>query len=958
MRLKKQIGFIITLALLIVGYGIYHFSANEQVDYSTQIKPILNRECLACHGGVKKSGGFSLLFEKEAMDTTESGKYAIIPGNAEESEMIRRLVHHDPEERMPLESEPLPKEEIDLLKRWINQGAKWGEHWAYVKPEKVTPPTVETAQASTGDAITEVWKKNVIDKFILTKLQDEGFKPSPQADCATLIRRVSLDLTGLPPTPEEVEAFCSNYSLETYEKLVDRLLDSPAYGERWASMWMDMARYADTKGYERDPHREIWKYRDWLIKAFNEDKPFDEFTIEQLAGDLLPNPTPDQYIATAFHRNTMNNDEGGTDNEEFRVAAVIDRVNTTWEVWQGTTFSCVQCHSHPYDPFTHEDYYESYAFFNNTRDEDTYTDAPNYKIYEQEEDEQKIKEVKNWITAKAEGNEVEKTRTMKDFEQLIHITEPKIFAHNFDSLTKGTHADTKFLKMYDKGYCYLDNFVIGNKTQLLINYSWAKPGQIQIRKGGTEGEVVKEIRLSGKEKGIIAYDLPVVNAPHDLYFTFRNDKGERDVCQLSWLLFHEPLPGEGQKGYASVQNTFLEILNANPQQTPILAENPEDYHRESYMFVRGNWLVHGKEVQPGVPATLHNFPEDAPRNRLGFAQWLVSKENPLTARVMVNRFWEQLFGIGIVETVEDFGSQGAPPSHPQLLDWLAVQFMQEYDWSMKQLLKTMVMSATYRQSSEASAELLALDPANRMLARGPRVRLSAEQVRDQALVVGNLLSDKMYGESVMPPQPPGVWQVVYNGGKWVQSEGEDRYRRAVYTYWRRTSPYPSMVSFDAPSREFCSTRRIRTNTPLQALVTLNDPVYVEAAQGLGAQMKRTTGDVEEQIKFGYKRAMFQEIADNKLNELLSLYNDVDQYFEENPEEIDKMLADPAAAFNIPEEDETDEGEGMEEEIDMEVPETEEAEQRWPCEGKDCQELASFTVVANAIMNLDEFITKE
>lgn len=389
-----------------------------------------------------------------------------------------------------------------------------------------------------------------------------------------------------------------------------------------------------------------------------------------------------------------------------------------------------------------------------------------------------------------------------------------------------------------------------------------------------------------------------------------------------------------------------------------MVENPDDFRRETHLFVRGNWLVPGKEVEPDVPATLHDFPEDAPLNRLGLARWLVSTENPLTARVIVNRFWERLFGIGIVETVEDFGSQGDPPSHPQLLDWLAVQFMHEYDWSMKQLLKTIVMSATYRQSSEANAELLAIDPANRLLARGPRVRLSAEQMRDQALAVGNLLSDKMYGPSVMPPQPPGVWQVVYNGGEWTTSEGEDRYRRAVYTYWRRTSPYPSMVAFDAPSREFCATRRINTNTPLQALVTLNDPVYVEAAQGLGARMMKVKGAAEAQIRFGYERAMYKEISVKKLDELMSLYQDVNQYFQAHPEEIDKMLADPAAAFEIPEEEETEEGEGMEEEIDMEVPETEEIAQRWPCEGEDCRELASLTVVANAIMNLDEFITKE
>ena len=953
----KRFWLVVGFAVLAVGFGIYHFSASEEVDFSTQIKPILNKECLACHGGVKKSGGFSLLFEQEAMDTTESGKYAIIPGDAEASEMIRRITHHDPEERMPLESEPLSEEEIDLLKRWINQGAQWGEHWAYVKPERVTPPKVETIQANATHSINKVWEKNDIDKFILGKLQEESLHPSPEADCATLIRRVSLDLIGLPPAPEEVEAFCNDPSLEAYEQVVDRLLDSPQFGERWAAMWMDMARYADTKGYERDPHREIWQYRDWVIKAFNEDKPFDEFTIEQLAGDLLPNPTPDQYIATAFHRNTMNNDEGGTDNEEFRVAAVIDRVNTTWEVWQGTTFACVQCHSHPYDPFTHENYYETYAFFNNTRDEDTFNETPNYKSYE-EEDVQQINQIKDWIQTQAEGDAQEKAAVVQDFERLIHITEPKIHPHNFDSLTKGTHADTKFLKMYHEGFCYLNDFEIGEKTDMLINFNWTHPGTIQIRKGSISGEILKTIRLNGKEKGVFAYAVPAIKGKQDVYFVFSNDKAEQDVCAISWVLFHEPLPGEKQNGHATMQQSLVELLNAEAQENPIMVENPEGFRRETYLFVRGNWLVHGKEVEPGVPASLHDFSSEAPRNRLGFAQWLVSKENPLTARVIVNRFWEQLFGIGIVETVEDFGSQGAPPSHPQLLDWLAVQFMHEYDWSMKQLLKAMVMSATYRQSSEASAELLTIDPANRLLARGPRVRLTAEQVRDQALAVGNLLSDKMYGPSVMPPQPPGVWQVVYNGGKWTTSEGEDRYRRAVYTYWRRTSPYPSMISFDAPSREFCASRRIRTNTPLQALVTLNDPVYIEAAQGLGAQMQRIEGEPEAMIRFGYHRAMYKEVSGKKLDELLSLYRDVDQYYQDHPEEIDKMLADPAAAFEVPEEEDMEEGEDMEKEIDMEVPEAEPVENRWPCKGDDCRELATLIVVANTIMNLDEFITKE
>ncbi len=957
MKLRRKILLSGILLISLGAYFLFFFSwKQEEVDFSTEIKPLLNKHCITCHGGVKKNGKFSVLFRHEAMDTTESGKPAIIPGDADHSELIHRITSNDPEERMPSEGEPLSKEEIQLLKDWIDQGAKWGEHWAYKKPEKLSPPDVETLAASTSADQETSWIKNDIDKFILEKLNEESLQPSAEADRATLIRRVSFDLIGLPPSPEDVKAFESDNSPEAYEKVVDKLLASPHYGERWASMWMDLARYADTRGYEKDSYRNIWKYRDWLINAFNHDMPFDQFTIEQLAGDLLPNPSPELYVATAFHRNTMNNDEGGTDNEEFRVAEVIDRVNTTWEVWQGTTFSCIQCHSHPYDPFTHDEYYKFFAFFNNTRDEDTFTESPNYKEFSSE-DEEKVDDIKNWITH--HGSAKENKEKAEEIARFIHITEPKVHPHNFDSLTNGTHADTKFLVVYPGGFCRLKDFNLTGKTRLLISFGWALPnGTIEIRKESTEGELIAKIPLSDNTKGVLAYDLKKEEGEHNLYFVFKNKHAEptKGVCSINWMVFTEPLAGSGEAGFEKIQQTYLDLLNTEGNPTPIMFENKPDFHRNTYVFSRGNWLVRDKQVEPDVPATLGGLPADAPKNRLGLAHWIVSEENPLTARVTVNRFWEQLFGKGLVETLEDFGSQGETPSHPELLDWLAWQFMHENDWSMKALLKQMVMSATYRQSSEVSLALLETDPANRLLARGPRFRLNAEQIRDQVLAVSGLLSDKMYGESVMPLQPNGVWQVVYSGESWNTSQGEDQYRRAVYTYWRRTSPYPSMVSFDAPSREFCTTRRVSTNTPLQALVTLNDPVYFEAAQQLASNMLTTSDNLDEQLKAGYKRVLFREISDNKLEELKILYNEVKQYYRDNPEAIQEVLSDPASFFENTDEKEDENG-GMEQKIDREEQKVRQKE-KIPCDQDDCYQLAALTVAANTLLNLDEFITKE
>ena len=904
----KKIGMLVSIGLL--AFFTYYLWESDvigshPVDFNAEIRPILNKKCITCHGGVKRSGEFSLLFRTEALGVNESGKRAIVPGNLAESEMIHRINHADPEVRMPPEGDPLSKEEIDLLTQWIEEGAKWEDHWAYIKPEPVNPPETRND-----------WGNNQIDQFILNRLEEENLPPTSPADKATLLRRLSLDLIGLPPTEAELEHFLANNSPDAYEEEVDRLLASPRYGERWASMWMDLARYADSKGYEADRGRSIWQYRDWLIKAFNEDKPFDVFTIEQLAGDLLPDPTDEQLIATAFHRNTMNNDEGGTDDEEFRVAAVIDRVNTTWDVWQATTMACVQCHSHPYDPIRHEDYYKSYAFFNNTADEDVASESPNLKTFTQEADRQSLEQVKNWVIEHTASADV-KLEKARQFVNLVKVTEPKIHGHSFDKIEKGTLDGYKRLLIEDGGHNRIPGVLLSGADQILIHYSaGSSQPHVEIRLDSLNGKLLTRWNMQ-KTEGFqtVAVPIPATEGRHDLYLKFKSPGQLGYLCTIEWVLLNEALPGKNKAGYQQVTQQLFQLINS-PEviKTPVMFEKAEAYRRKTHVFERGNWMVHGEEVKPGVPQAWNALPDGAPQSRLGFAQWLVSKDNPLTARVTVNRFWAQLFGTGIVETIEDFGTQGFKPSHPELLDWLAQQFMYEHAWSIKKLLKQMVMSAAYRQSSKASPELLEADPDNRLLARGPRVRLNAEQVRDQALAVGGLLSDKMYGPSVMPPQPEGIWQVVYNGMSWETSEGEDKYRRALYTYWRRTSPYPSMIAFDGPSREFCVTRRIDTNTPIQALVTLNDPVYMEAAYGLAQRMQEAE-QIEGQLRRGYKLAMCKEIEPEKLQDLQKLYEETHLQLEAQPEAVKKVA------------------------------------------GEDDLELAALTVVANVILNLDEFITK-
>jgi mono/diheme cytochrome c family protein len=903
--MKKIVYLILPIALALV--ALWYFMPAEKIDYNTQVKPILNKKCIACHGGVKQQAGFSLLFQEEALGNTESGKPAIIPGKPDESELIRRITHDDPEERMPYKHDPLTKEEIEILTRWIKEGAEWGEHWAYlpVKEEAVPP-------------IKSDWIKNEIDPFILEKLQTEKLTPSAQADKPTLLRRVSLDLTGLPPQEKIAKKYLNDDSDKAYENLIADLMASPQYGERWATLWMDLARYADTRGYEADRGRTIWKYRDWLIKAFNQDKPYDVFIVEQMAGDLLPNPNDDQYIATAFHRNTMTNDEGGTENEEFRTAAVLDRVNTTWSALMGTSFNCVQCHSHPYDPFKHEEYYNFLAYFNNTRDEDTESEYPLLRQYKGA-DSLKLIELKNWLATNVTAEK------SNEYYTFLKTWQPTINSLQCDEFKNAALVSSWYAGLRNGGSCRLPSVTLDKKNQLMFRYtSRYDGGTWSIYLDSLTGTLLKSVVLNktNDQWKIVTTEIPTVAGKHNLYFHYYNPKIkslDETAVLFDWFQFGEKFPGSDKPGFKLAEKNFNDLMYASVETTPVLFENNTELSRSTHLFERGNWLVKGDEVQPAVPHIMNAMASNAPKNRLGLATWMTDKKNPLVARTMVNRLWEQLFGQGLVETVDDFGTQGISPTHKELLDHLSWKFMNDFNWSIKKLLKEMVMSATYQQDSKTNDEYQRLDPLNKFYARGPRVRLSAEQLRDQSLAVSNLLSDKMYGQSVMPFQPEGIWRSPYNGDTWVMSKGEDQHRRALYTYWKRTAPYPTMITYDGGAREVCVTRRIRTNTPLQALTTLNDSAYFVMARHFAFKMEKLDTDINQQISKGYEAMFYKPISEKRLQALKELY----------AFSVGKFTKNEKAALDI-------------------------------IGTKDVQikpETAALVMVANAMLNLDEWVNK-
>ncbi|MCC6726068.1 MAG: DUF1553 domain-containing protein [Saprospiraceae bacterium] len=929
---RKNLLWLVVAASVGIIFYLLSNKNTSSVDYNADVKPILNKHCLSCHGGVRRKAGFSLLTRDDALAVTESGKPAIVPGHPETSEFIRRLSLSDPEERMPYNEPPLSKAEIAILTQWIADGAKWETHWAYRPIEEPPLPGSGRLLSAFGK---KGWGSNEVDAFVLEKMEEKGLSPSPEADKSTLLRRLSLDLIGLSAPASLAQKFLKDDSPKAYENLVDSLLALPQYGERWTALWLDLARYADTKGYERDDRRQIWRYRDWLIRAFNADMPYDQFLTEQLAGDLKVGswqlavgrqgeasfypqnglPSDDAFIATAFHRNTMTNDEGGTDNEEFRTAAVLDRVNTTWEALMGTSFACVQCHDHPYDPIRHDEYYQFMAFFNNSRDADTEEEYPKLRHFVTE-DSLKLLDLTQRVKQQISP---EKAQQVYLF---LKTWQPVYYSLETDSLKNAALYDTKWLGLRQHGQARLPKVNLDGKGRLWFRFQgWEPGGRWTVRLDNPKGEVLfSTILPKTKDNGfeIHKVDFSVKSGTHDLWFYYENPNLKPQMAGNQFDWFHFAEPGFGDE--PSVKADFEHLLKASTETTPVMVENIPQMKRATQVFERGNWLVKGKTVDAGTPKALPPMPKGAPANRLGLAQWMTSPEHPLTGRTMVNRLWEQLFGYGLAETLEDLGSQGIPPTHPELLDWLSYQFMHTDQWSMKKLLKTMVMSATYRQSSNVSPTVLEADPYNHYFARGPRVRLSAEQVRDQAMSIAGVLNKKMYGPSVMPHQPAGVWKSPWNGDDWKLAEGDERYRRAIYTFLKRTGPYPAMLTFDGTAREVCTARRVRTNTPLQALVTLNDEAYIVAARFFANRIfEKEKKSVTKQVALAYQLATGRAVSDAKAKVLEHLYKQSLADFAKQKDKMEKICGEETMQVS--------------------------------------PEMAALVVVANAVLNLDEVLTK-
>lgn len=1063
--------------------------AETAYSFQRDILPILSKNCFACHGPDEehREGGLRLDLQTGAVAKLESGVQAIVPGKPDESELIVRIQEEDETLRMPppKHGPMLKPEQQKLLKAWIRDGGKYLEHWAYIPPQRNSLPEIQHPE----------WARNPVDHFIAAKLEEAGMQPAPEADRYTLIRRLSLDLRGLPPTLQEVEQFVNDSSPRAYEDLVERMLQDPAFGERFGRMWLDLARYADSRGFGSDPLRpHIWRYRDWVIEAFNRNLPFDQFTIEQIAGDLLPNPTLEQQIATAFHRNTMTNTEGGTDDEEFRVAAVKDRSEVTMQVWMGLTFGCAQCHNHKYDPLSQKEYYQLTAFFNQSADYDQPDERPtipapteemlaqNAKIDReiaalkqkldqttpeleaaQQEWEASLKLPQDWtsIEVRKSGNEETAWDVTTPSSELTGIRairwkkspqeaglQIRRVAPEQDSSAKGQFVrielpgERKILSLAEVEVLDGETNIAreGKATQSSTGYGGPPERAIDGNTSGvfTEGSVTHtneegnpwwEVDL-GSEKVITG--IRIWNRLDDVSNRLegfrvvvldaqRQPKWERsqipapekslaletrlnlvDPIRLSAIVGGDDgvyllpeatdlrtgpiqflLKGAGESvelelnrdaGFTTRQKTAEEILKlvdvpkeqrtaeqaaslathfrsftpllegvrkeiaaleqsrpAYPQ-LPIMQELALDQHRKSYVMVKGNFLVKGDEVEPVLPAAFSSEAERKPGDRMDLARWLVSPSNPLTARVMVNRLWSQIFSRGLVETEEDFGTQGELPSHPALLDWMAVEFQSPGSvesgtaWDMKRIIRLMVTSATYRQSSQVTQEHLDKDSQNRLYSRGARYRLEAELIRDQALALSGLLSRKVGGPSVFPPQPDGLWQAAFNGERtWKTSEGEDKYRRGMYVFWRRTVPYPSMAAFDAPSREICTIRRSRTNTPLQAFVTLNDPVYVEAAQGLARRILNAGGaTTEDRARYGLQLCLSRLPTDEEVLAVVSLVADELNYYRDKSEDAVKLATEPLGPL---------------------------------AEGVDPVEAAAWTVAANVLLNMDGILTR-
>jgi hypothetical protein len=1129
--------------------------AAAHVDFDRDIRPILSENCYKCHGPDDGARKAKLRFDirSEALKPAKSGEIPIVPGSPEKSQLVARITAADLDDRMPpvKSGKTLTSTQIELLRRWVAEGATYATHWSYIKPVRSPLPNVRNNH----------WPLNPIDRFILARLEREGLRPSPAADRYTLIRRASLDLTGLAPTPDEVDRFVKDRSPHAYEELVDRLLQKPAFGEHWARMWLDLARYADSAGYADDPPRTIWPYRDYVIRSLNTNKHFDRFTLEQIAGDLLDDGDEDDLIGSAFHRNTMTNNEGGTSDEEFRNAAVVDRVNTTMAVWMGTSMACAQCHNHKYDPITQQDYFRLFAILNNTADADLKDESPLFEIFTpaQEQERKKLQteiteiETKfktptpdslvaqaeweskfpgeaQWLALqplklkadsgglieRAEDNAFRaapqlKTETyhlefaqdagriaglrlevlpheksseessansgfsisqisaalitpstngpavryvrleLPGTDKILSLAEVQVYKGStniapqgeasqsttafdgparlaIDGNTDGdfdkkstTHTersanpwwqlDLKTLQKVDRITVWnrtdhdLQSRLAGVQIQLLdenrkllwvrkvtdapspkVMYGLNGTDPLQFRNvfadtAAGKSDLRSLIQEPGEKKGkgwvispdneerhylTLLMERPIETVAGSKLQVIIEQKARHDHCPPA-LLRISSSKDERMADYAALPEPLLRAISKKPAErsdtqhaalseyyranvapdlkperdrlaalkkqiadmprdtVPVMRELAGNQRRKTHIEFRGNYLALGDEVAEGLPAVFFKPPKDSTPNRLALARWLVDKDNPLTPRVMANRLWEQIFGIGIVRTSEEFGSQGELPTDPELLDWLACQFRDGDDttapWDIKAFLKLLVTSATYRQSSRVTPELKERDPENLLLARGPRFRMSAEVVHDQALAVSGLLSQKMFGPPVRPPQPSLGLTAAFGGSlDWKTSEGEDRYRRAVYIEWRRTSPYPSMAAFDAPNREVCALRRTRSNTPLQALVTMNDPVYVEAAQALGKRMDKATGSIEDKTRFGFRLCLSRQPRPLELRRLVSFYDQAKADYLAKPDKAKEMAGVAAPANEV-------------------------------------ANLAAWTAVGNVLLNLDEILMR-
>jgi mono/diheme cytochrome c family protein len=1012
--------------------------AAPAVDFVRDIQPILQTHCYECHGPRKTKNGLRLDLRAAAMTGGDSGP-AIVPGDSDRSLIVRRLLGLDGEDQMPKDKDPLARAQIETIRAWIDQGAVWPEtadapaahgdeparHWAYRPPARPALPAVGNAS----------WVRTPIDRFILARLEKEGLSSSPDAPLETLVRRVSLDLIGLPPSPQEVDevvADAAGHGTDAaYARLVDRLLASPHYGERWASPWLDLARYADSHGFEKDLPRVMWKYRDWVIDALNRDMPFDRFTIEQIAGDMLPGATRDQLIASGFHRNAMTNEEGGIDPEEAHYEVLVDRVNTTATVWLGSTLACAQCHDHKYDPFTQRDYYRMMAFFSNadyevrklgdgtkffesTIDVPTPEQEAKRRIIQAEIDQldtqlktttpaldraqavweqsMRVESSLRWhtlrptrltatglvtLTPASDGsvmasgaNPGETVYTIEAVASLPRVTAIRLEALPDPSLPKGgpgrdvygnfqvngieiqagasrgPQALTAIRADDSAGSASLDSFfpktlprdasvprgwrvdASREETRLprQIVFTLAQPVtgpaplRIQLKhQGGTVGQGLGRFRLS-----VTAGSSPqrIVEMPARLRPILAIAAAGRSANQQADLATFYRTVASSLKPARDRRADLQKALKALGIPSALVMRDRISYERPSaYVRRRGSFMDKREQVYAGVPEVLQPLREDQMPNRLGLAYWLVDERNPLTARVAVNRAWEQFFGRGLVETSEDFGTRGTPPSHPELLDWLATELVQQ-KWSMKAVHKLIVTSATYRQSSAVSSASIERDPYNRLLARGPRVRMDAEMVRDTVLAASGLLSRKIGGPSVFPPQPDGIWDIPYSDEKWIPSDGADRYRRGLYVFIRRSAPYPSFLTFDATSRERCTVRRVRTNTPLQALTTLNDEVFFEAAKALAARVVRETPDLRSRVTFALRLVLSRTPVSKEVERIVASYQ----------QQLDRFRGDRAAAARVI--------------------------QGYAVNDVDAADQAAWTLVANALLNLDETVTKE